>query len=194
MTDKYPAYVPPVAVWNTQTEQQNKDQEQQQEQENPKGDPPKKNTESEQDDEELGTGGTKALAAERARANAAEKELKKLKDAETERQRNEMSEVDRLKQDNTGKDEKLTSLEKENMKLRIGLELKMDPSLVKRLQGDTEDEIRADAEELVKLAPPANGPKIPKADPSQGRKKSTGGLSPKDEFTDTLDGLFDRGN
>lgn len=182
----YPLYVPPVALWHRQNEQQN--MEQQEQQQEPKTDPPKEPA-STTDDETLGEGGKKALAAERAARVAAEKELKKFKDDADKRAKDELSEVDRLKLENTETSTQLTATQQELAKYKIGVEMKIDPALIKRLQGTTEDEIRADAAELVKLQP---GTKVPKADPSQGRKTSSSGLSAKDEFADTVDSLFDR--
>jgi hypothetical protein len=37
-----------------------------------------------------------------------------------------------------------------NLRNKVGIEFKLSPSQIKRLQGGTEDELRADAEELVK--------------------------------------------
>lgn len=49
------------------------------------------------------------------------------------------------------KDQKLTALEADNMRLRVAVKHGLPESLVKRLTGTTEEEILQDAEELMEL-------------------------------------------
>lgn len=61
------------------------------------------------------------------------------------------------------KDQKLTALEADNMRLRVAVKHGLPEALVKRLTGTTEEEILQDAEELMELfgskKPPTQRPK-----------------------------------
>jgi len=61
------------------------------------------------------------------------------------------------------KDSRLTALEAENLRLRVGVKHGLPEALIKRLSGTTEEEILKDAEELMELfgskKPPTNRPK-----------------------------------
>lgn len=61
------------------------------------------------------------------------------------------------------KDGRITALEAENLRYRIGIKHGLPESLVKRLSGTTEEELLQDAEELMELfgskKPPTNRPK-----------------------------------
>ena len=61
-----------------------------------------------------------------------------------------------------GKDERVTALEAENLRLRVGVKHGLPEALIKRLSGTTEEEILQDAEELMGLfgskKPPTNQP------------------------------------
>lgn len=61
------------------------------------------------------------------------------------------------------KDTRLTALEAENLRLRVGVKHGLPEALIKRLSGGTEEEILQDAEELMELfgskKPPTNRPK-----------------------------------
>ena len=61
------------------------------------------------------------------------------------------------------KDSRLTALEAENLRLRVGVKHGLPEALIKRLSGGTEEEILKDAEELMELfgskKPPTNRPK-----------------------------------
>lgn len=143
-------------------------------------------------DDALGDAGKKALQEERDARRKAEAELKKFKDEADKKAKDELSEVDRLKAENAEKDRTIASLTHENRQFKIGLENKVDPTLIPRLRGDDDEAMKADAVELARLNP---GAKTPKADPSQGRKGGDGnqGLTPAQEFGDTIDELFDKG-
>jgi len=85
----------------------------------------------------------KALRAERVRADKAEKALR-------EQELAKLPELERFKSENealTKENEKLT---RDNMRMKISLELKLPANLAKRLEGDTEEEMRADAADLLK--------------------------------------------
>lgn len=61
------------------------------------------------------------------------------------------------------KDGRITALEAENLRYRVGIKHGLPESLVKRLSGTTEEELLQDAEELMELfgskKPPTNRPK-----------------------------------
>lgn len=67
--------------------------------------------------------------------------------------------------------EKLTALEAENLRLKVAVKHGLPESLVKRLTGTTEDELLADAEELLELIggkkPPTQQPKQKLRSPGQ---------------------------
>lgn len=62
-----------------------------------------------------------------------------------------------------GKDERVTALEAENLRLRVGVKHGLPEALIKRLSGTNEEEILKDAEELMDLfskkPPPTNQPR-----------------------------------
>jgi hypothetical protein len=65
---------------------------------------------------------------------------------------------------------KLAELEPENLRLRVALETGLPAELIDRLKGDDEDELKADAESLLKLVVPDGDPpaRPPRPVPSQG--------------------------
>lgn len=73
-----------------------------------------------------------------------------------------------------------------NLRTNIGIEFKLTPSQIKRLQGSTEEELRADAQELVKdlgldkqVSPPVEDEKKPDPIPNtQQAKKQTTAVAP----------------
>jgi hypothetical protein len=66
---------------------------------------------------------------------------------------------------NKGSSEKVTTLEAENLKLRVAVKHGLPESLLKRLSGNTEEELLQDAEELLETfgkggsRPPSNQPR-----------------------------------
>lgn len=72
------------------------------------------------------------------------------------------------------KDKRISALEKDLLRERVGRRLSLPDELVDRLRGDTEDELLADAEKLVGLL----------GKPASGRKPAEnlrGGLTPERE-------------
>jgi hypothetical protein len=82
----------------------------------------------------------KAVRKERDEFAKAAREAELAKLPELERYKSEAEENGRLV-------EKLTA---ENLRMRVGMELGLKWSIAKRLSGDTEDEIRADAADMLK--------------------------------------------
>lgn len=86
--------------------------------------------------------------------------------------RKRAAEAEAKAKDSEGKDTRLTALEAENLRLRIGVKHGLPEALVKRLTGTTEEEILQDAEELMELF---GGKKPPTQQP---REKLRGGGDP----------------
>jgi hypothetical protein len=85
----------------------------------------------------------KALASERKRAEKAEKTLK---DAELAK----LPEIDRLNTENKDLNDQVEKLTKKNLKLEIAMDLELPWRIGKRIEGDTEEEMRSDAADLLK--------------------------------------------
>lgn len=84
----------------------------------------------------------KALASERKLRTSAEKTLR---DKELEA----LPEIDRLKTENQSLTQTTEKLTRENIKLTIALELELPWRIAKRITGDTEDDMRSDAADLL---------------------------------------------
>lgn len=135
---------------------------------------------------ELGDAGKKAIAAERARADTAEKALKALQ-AEAEKRANaELTELERFKKENeelrTGK----TTSELEAIRFKVALEKGIPANLAARLQGTDYDTISADADSLSELVTPGKPNGAVRADLSQGVKSTTGAQDPAQVFADHI--------
>jgi hypothetical protein len=67
-------------------------------------------------------------------------------------------------------EQRVADLEPENLRLRVALETGLPAELIDRLKGDNEDELKADAESLLKLVVPDGDPpaRTPRPVPSQG--------------------------
>lgn len=79
-----------------------------------------------------------------------EKELGKLKKAEDERRKSELSETEKLREELAESGRELTTLRRKAIAGDFGL----DADLADRLRGDTEEELREDAERLAALVKP----------------------------------------
>lgn len=95
-------------------------------------------------------------------ARKAEQELKKLRKAEDERARAEMTELDRLKADLAARNEELELVKVTAVKAKLSAEFDLPEELVERLKGDTEEELREDAARLSELVGKVK-PKTPPA-------------------------------
>lgn len=67
---------------------------------------------------------------------------------------------------------RVTSLEAENLRLRVGAKHGLPEELIDRLQGENEEEILADAEKLLDLISPKTGPS------NRPKPKLAGGAAP----------------
>lgn len=134
---------------------------------------------------DLGDAGKKALAAERSRANALDKELKALR-AESELRANaELTELERFKKENAALISDRTASDLATIRLQVALEKGIPATLAGRLQGTDYDTLAADADSLAQLVA-GNKPTAPKADPSQGAKPTGGATSNAQQFAEQL--------
>lgn len=134
---------------------------------------------------ELGDAGKKAIAAERRRADAAEKALKALQAEADERATSELSELERLKKENADLLSGKSAAELAALRSQVALEKGLPANLAARLQGDDYDALTADAESLAELVT-GNKPATPKADPSQGAKPTGGATTTAQQFADSF--------
>jgi len=134
---------------------------------------------------DLGDAGKKAIAAERRRADTAEKALKAFQTAADTRANEELTELERLKKENAELVNGKTASDLAALRLEIALEKGLSPTLASRLQGSDRDALAADADSLSELVG-ATKPALPKADPSQGTKP-TGGATAAQQFADAFD-------
>lgn len=84
-----------------------------------------------------------ALKKERERADKAEKAIR---DGELAK----LPELERLRTENTDLANENEKLKLENTKMKLGMELGLKWNVAKRISGDTEDEMRKDAGDLLK--------------------------------------------
>lgn len=140
--------------------------------------------------DELGDAGKKAIKAERDRAAAAERALR-AKEAELADATSRLSAFEAQIGDLT---KQVTDRDLSNTRLTIGLEKGLSKAHIDRLQGGTPEEITADADELLRLFPPAapaaaSSTPTPRADPSQGAR-GPGKTSPAEEFAQAMGPLL----
>lgn len=137
--------------------------------------------------DELGDAGKKALKAERDRAAAAERSLR-AKEAELADATSRLGAFEAQIGDLT---KQVTDRDLVNTRLTIGLEKGLSKAHIDRLQGSTPEELAADADELIRLFPPATAATstTPKPDPSQGAR-GPGKASAADQFAAAVGDLF----
>jgi hypothetical protein len=137
-------------------------------------------------DADLGETGEKALKAERARANAAERNLRALQtqyDAA-------VAESAALKDAKSVFETQLADKDLTLTKYKVGVTKGLPEALIARLQGADEDSIAADADELMKFMPaPSPTNHNPRPDPSQGAK-SPGATSLESQFAAAMGPLL----
>ncbi len=150
--------------------------------ENPQGDP-----------EALGDAGKAALAAERKRANDAEKlareaqaRIKELEEKDATELEKATRRIKELEEANQALTTDVATRDKTILRLNTGIDEGLPKNLIARLQGDDEDTIKADAASLRELIPDNTPNPFPKADPSQG-PKGAGKTSNADLFAQQLD-------
>ena len=116
---------------------------------------------TDQDDKPLGPAGERALQAERERGNRLEGEIRAMKDSMKPLERllqalapgdesKGKSEVEQLNEKFAKYDEDLKAERQERWKAELANEFGLTTAQAKRLVGSTRDEMKADAEQLVK--------------------------------------------
>lgn len=135
-------------------------------------------------DEPLREPGKKALEAERARADALERELKGIKAAQ-------MTELERAQAEANEARTQLEQITRQNLRNSVALAKGVPADLVEFLTGDTEDEVAAKADVLLSRLAAVNAPTTPKPDLSQGAKGNLQAASTGDKFAAQLGQLLD---
>ena len=114
----------------------------------------------------------KALKDANREAAERRKKLEAYEKAEAEKAAAELSETERRKKQLEDTAAKLRAVEIANLKQRTAAAAGLPPELADRLQGETEDDLKADAAALVKLMPPKQ-PKAGPTNPAEGRQESS---------------------
>lgn len=113
-------------------------------------------------------------------ADKAREKIRKL-NSESKNLRDRALKAEQQAKENADNGERLTALEAENLRLRIGVKHGLPESLVKRLSGSTEEELLQDAEELMELF---KGKTVPS---NQPKERLRGGGDPTGEADPTAD-------
>ncbi|MDR6172643.1 hypothetical protein [Curtobacterium sp. SORGH_AS_0776] len=113
-------------------------------------------------------------------ADKAREKIRKL-NSESKNLRERAVKAEQQAKENADNGERLTALEAENLRLRIGVKHGLPESLVKRLSGSTEEELLQDAEELMELF---KGKTVPT---NQPKERLRGGGDPTAEADPTAD-------
>lgn len=113
-------------------------------------------------------------------ADRAREKIRKL-NSESKNLRERAAKAEQQAKENADNGERLTALEAENLRLRIGVKHGLPESLVKRLSGSTEEELLQDAEELMELF---KGKTMPS---NQPKERLRGGGDPTVEADPTAD-------
>lgn len=135
---------------------------------------------------ELGDAGKKAIAAERKRADALDKELKAFKADAEARANAELTELERFKKENEDLRSANTAADLERIRLSVALEKGLPANLAARLQGTDRESIEADADTLSELVGARPAGQV-RPDPSQGPKSTVGERSPGEQFAAFID-------
>lgn len=104
--------------------------------------------------------------AQRLVENLRESERKLKEELATLRQ-SKKTELQKLTEQLTAETAKREKLEREALRTRVGLAKGLPAELIDRLQGETEEDLQADADKLIKLVTP-EAPGVPRASRTQG--------------------------
>jgi TolA-binding protein len=118
------------------------------------------------DPADLGDAGRRAIAAERA---AAAEAIRQLREAQTQLA-GMQGRITELETTNGTLTSQLTDTSRDATRYRIALEQGLPPALAGRLQGADEAAMVADAEALLALIPAQPTSRTPRPDPSQGSR------------------------
>jgi hypothetical protein len=132
----------------------------------------------------LGPNGEKALTDERALRRSAEKQAADFKKRLDALEQANLTEVEKAQKAAQEAQTALADATRQNLRNKVALEKGVPADLVDFLSGDTEDEIAAKADVLLKrIGAPTN----PKPDLSQGaRGEASGSGTPADQFANFL--------
>lgn len=124
--------------------------------------------------DDLGEAGKKALAAERAAKKAAEKQLADLQKRLQEFEDRDKTEAQKLAERAAAAEQERDALMLTALRQRVALEKGLPAALAERLKGSNEEEMSADADDLLALVP-ASSDGIspgPRPDLSQGARSA----------------------
>lgn len=146
---------------------------------------------------DLGDGGKKALDAERKARRDAEKKTTELEARLREIEDKDKPEITRLTEENAQLKSQLASRTSETARYKVALDKKLTATQAKRLVGDTEEELAADADELLAdlgATPKADETKSDDQDKSLPGKpvedlKSGSGVETSQEDTDDVSAI-----
>jgi hypothetical protein len=103
-----------------------------------------------------------------------EKELQELQLKEQERKQSELTDIERMKQRADQLEAELKAERQGRLRLQVAAEYSLPEALAIRLQGESLDELKADAEQLAKLLPkPQKNPSQNPTDIGDGQKGET---------------------
>jgi len=108
------------------------------------------------------------------------KEALRKKNNENRALRKRASDAEAKAKDADGKDTRITALEAENLRFRVGVRHGLPEALVERLKGNTEEEILQDAEKLLELISPTKRPPT-----NTSKERLRGGGDPTEEPEET---------
>lgn len=127
------------------------------------------------------------LADTRAALKKANKEAEQHRLKLRESEERDLSEMEKIQRRAEKAEKDLADLQANALKQRVALDKGLPASLVPRLQGSTEEELAADADELLTLV---KAPTTPKPDPSQGARGGDPSGNTADQFAAALSGEF----
>lgn len=129
---------------------------------------------------DLGDAGKKAIAAERARADNLDKQLKAMLKEKQDRDNAELSELERFKKENEELRSGKSAADLEALRYSVALEKGLPANLAARLNGTDRESIEADADSLAELVGQKSN--TPRPDLSQGPKAQPGTGTPREQF------------
>lgn len=143
------------------------------------------------DPDQLGDAGKRALAAERKRADDAEKAQKALQAQIDQIEAAKLSDLEKAQKTAADATATATKAQVEAARLRVAMAKGIPVALVDRLRGGTEEEIAADADELLKVVtPPTQGDPArdpaPRPDLTQGTGSGGAAGDPATDFATFL--------
>lgn len=136
--------------------------------------------------EGLGEGGKKALSAEREARKAAEKAAAELKAKLDEIEQANLSDLEKAQQAAKAAQDRLAEMEATSLRQKVAIEKGVPAKWVDRLRGDTEEELAADADQI--LADIQQSPTTPKPDLSQGSQGTPQPATAADKFAAAFEG------